>query len=291
MLYRYLSPVLCLAWCAAALPAVAAPAEPALVLKPSPGVNLRPLGDPAAARAAAPRAVVVPAVASVASTVHRGDLVRVLLVADHETALSSPTTARIKSLNATTGGAFGAGQVLVSFDCEEPVARHRMAQAELAGAQETLDARVRMQGLEQASEVEVALAASAVAKARGQVELHRAQISQCTIKAPWAGRVAKVHVRNYMSVTPGQPLLDLVKSGPLRLKLNLPSRLVSRVADGTLLDVAIDETGKTYQARVRAVNSRVDPVSQTVEIEASITRSHAELLPGMSGAAHLGSLR
>ncbi len=219
------------------------------------------------------------------------DAVRVLLIADRETTLSSPVTAKIKMLFVSIGVQFGAGQTLVSFDCEEPVARLNMANAELAGAVEAHEAKIRMQGLEQASDVEVALAASAAAKARGQVELQQAQVGQCTIKAPWAGRVAKVHVRTHMSVTPGQPMVDLVKSGPLRLKLNAPSRLVGKVKPGTVFEVVIDETGKTYQAHVLAVNSRVDPVSQTVEIEASIVRNYTELLPGMSGVASLSLLR
>jgi RND family efflux transporter MFP subunit len=216
--------------------------------------------------------------------------VRVLLVAGLETTLSSPATGRITELNASLGAGFAKGATLVAFDCDEPQARLKMAQAELAGAQETLEARVRMQGLEQASDVEVAVAAAAVNKARGQVDLQKAQIAQCTIKAPWPGRVAKLHVKNYMSVTPGQPLLDLVMSGPLRLRLNLPSRLVAHVSKGTLLNVTIDETGKTYEARVHAVNSRVDTVSQTVEVEAAVTKSYPELLPGMSGVADLSSL-
>lgn len=229
--------------------------------------------------------------ASAGQTPSSNDAVRVLLVADRETTLSSPVTAKIKMLYVSIGVQFGAGQTLVSFDCEEPVARLGMANAELAGAVETHEAKIRMQGLEQASDVEVALAASAAAKARGQVELQQAQVAQCTIKAPWAGRVAKVHVRTHMSVTPGQPMVDLVKSGPLRLKLNAPSRMVGKVKSGTVFDVVIDETGKTYQARVVAVNSRVDPVSQTVEIEAAIIRNFAELLPGMSGVASLSLLR
>jgi len=166
-----------------------------------------------------------------------------------------------------------------------------MAQAELAGAQETLDSRIRMQGLQQASDVEVALAAAAVTKAKGQIDLYQAQIAQCSIKAPWPGRVAKVHVRSFMTVTPGQPLVDIVKSGPLRLKLNMPSRLVGKVAKDTHLNVTIDETGKTYAARVVAVNSRVDAVSETVEVEAAIAQAHAELLPGMSGVAKFTDLR
>jgi RND family efflux transporter MFP subunit len=218
------------------------------------------------------------------------DQVRVMLIASSETTLSSATTARIKQLDVNMGGAFSHGQTLVVFECDEPEARLKMAKAELAGAQETLEARVRMQGLQQASDVEVALSASAVSKARGQIDLYQAQIAQCKISAPWSGRVAKVHVKNFMSVAAGQPLLDLVKSGPLRLKLNLPSRLVAKVAKQAQLDVMIDETGKTYQARVTAVNSRIDSVSQTVEVEATIAGSYPELLPGMSGVARLAVL-
>lgn len=217
------------------------------------------------------------------------DTVRVLLIADRETTLSSPVTARIKMLHVSIGMPFGAGQTLVSFDCEEPAARLGMAKAELAGAVEMHEAKIRMQGLEQASDVEVALAASATAKARAQVALQNAQVGQCSIKAPWAGRVAKVHVRTYMSVTPGLPMVDLVKSGPLRLKLNAPSRMISKIKAGTLFDVAIDETGKSYRARVLAVNSRVDPVSQTIEVESAIAKYYEELLPGMSGVALLKS--
>lgn len=215
------------------------------------------------------------------------DAVRVLLVADRETTLSSTVAAKIKKLDASIGTEFKTGQPLVSFDCDEPVARLNMAKAELAGAVETHEAKVRMQGLGQASDVEVALAASAADKAKAQLALQQAQVAQCTVAAPWPGRVAKVYVRSHMSVTPGQPLLDLVKSGPLRLKLNLPSRWFSQIRRGAIFDVSIDETSKLYQARVAHVNSRVDAVSQTIEVEAVMVRNYPELLPGMSGTVNL----
>ena len=56
------------------------------------------------------------------------------------------------------------------------------------------------------------LAASAVEKARAQTMLYQVQVKQCTVNAPWGGRVSKVHVRPHMGVTPGQPLVDLVRS-------------------------------------------------------------------------------
>ena len=226
-----------------------------------------------------------------AGSVSPNDMVRGLLIPDSETTLSSTVAAKIRNLNVSIGSTFKAGQVLVSFDCDEPAARLNMASAELAGAMETHEAKIRMQGLGQAGDVEVALAASAANKARAQVDLQKAQVAQCTVAAPWSGRVAKMHVRNHMSVTPGQPLLDLVKSGPLRLRLNLPSRSLEKIKNGALFDVTIEETGKAYQAKIARINSRVDAVSQTIEVEAVMLKSYPELLPGMSGTANFAIAR
>lgn len=211
--------------------------------------------------------------------------VRVLLVPDKETTISSSIAARIVAFNGTLGQSFKAGDTLVVFDCEEALARVEMSKAELSGAIEQHEAKVKMQGLEQASDVEVALAASASNKAKAQLNLNQAQVSQCKIFAPWAGRIAKTNVKNHMTVTPGQPLMELVNSGPLKLKLNMPSSMLARIKTGSKFNVSIDETGQTYAASVSAVNSRVDPVSQTVEIEAKMLKNYKELLAGMSGIA------
>ena len=232
----------------------------------------------------------VPAKVS-AGSVSQNDMVRGLLIPDSETTLSSTVAAKIRSLNVSIGSTFKAGQVLVRFDCDEPAARLNMGRAEPSGAMETHEAKIRMQGLGQAGDVEVALAASAANKARAQVDLQKAQVAQCTVAAPWSGRVAKMHVRNHMSVTPGQPLLDLVKSGPLRLRLNLPSRSLEHIKNGALFDVTIEETGKAYQAKIARINSRVDAVSQTIEVEAVMLKSYPELLPGMSGTANFALVR
>jgi membrane fusion protein, multidrug efflux system len=231
----------------------------------------------------APAAVKAVAVAAPTSIV--SNPVRVLLIPERETTIASTMAARIITFNGTLGQSFRAGDTLVAFDCEEAQARVEMSKAELSGAIEQHEAKVKMQGLEQASDVEVALAASASNKAKAQLNLNQAQVGQCKIYAPWAGRVAKANVKNHMTVTPGQPLMELVNSGPLKLKMNLPSSMLARTKVGTKFNITIDETAQTYPATVSALNSRVDPVSQTVEIEAKMLKSYKELLAGMSGVA------
>lgn len=219
------------------------------------------------------------------SAASKSEPVRVLVLPSGETTLASPVPGRISVLHVGLGLPFREGAVLVSLDCQEPQARVAMSKADLASATDQYEAKLRMQGLEQASDVEVSLAASAVAKAKAQVDLYNFQISQCTIRAPWSGNTAKLHVRSHMTVTAGQPLLDLVRSGVMYLKLNVPSNWISDLKMGQEFEVTIDETGKTYPAKVRRINSRIDPVSQTVELEATMLRTYRELLPGMSGFA------
>ena len=217
--------------------------------------------------------------------VAKTETIRVLLAPELETTLTAQMAGRITTLSGTLGSTVKKGATLVAFDCDEANARHRMAKAEEAAALESLNTKKAMLKLDAAGESEVALAAAAYDKAQAQVSLSRAQYRQCSIAAPFAGRIARLHVKPHQGVNPGNPLVDLVSDGPLKLRLNVPSTLLRTLRTGAAFEVHIDETGKTYPARVSAINARVDAVAQTVELEARIDGQPPELLPGMSGTA------
>lgn len=211
--------------------------------------------------------------------------VRVLVAPQLETSLASPMLGRILKLNVSLGSTFAKGKALVEFDCSEQLARVAMGVAEVAAARENHEAKLRLQGLQAAAEVEVAIAAATLDKARGQSALYRAQAAQCTVSAPFDGRVAKVHVKPHQSVNAGQPLVDIVQPTPPKLRLNVPSKWLAWLTNGRVFTVVIDETLRVYRARVTAINARVDAASQTIELEASVEKAGPELLPGMSGTA------
>ncbi|HVE52174.1 MAG TPA: efflux RND transporter periplasmic adaptor subunit, partial [Ramlibacter sp.] len=215
--------------------------------------------------------------------------VRVLLTPDTETVLLAQMVGRIVALNGSLGSPVRKGQLLVSFDCGEHQARLKMAQAELASARESHQAKVRLKGLDAAGDMEVALTQAAVAKAEGQIQMTDAQIQNCSVHAPFSGRVAKLHVKPFQGVNLAQPLVELVSEGAPRLRVNVPSRWLKSLRVGSPFEVAVDETGKVYRATVSAVNARVDAVAQTIEIEGRIQGRHPELLPGMSGTAQFSA--
>ena len=148
----------------------------------------------------------------------------------------------------------------------------------------------RLHELEAAGQSEVQLAAAASDKANAAIRLSRAQIAQCTVVAPFAGRIVRLHVKPFQGVNAGAPLLEMVSEGPLKVRLNAPSRILRTLREGAPFEVSIDETGKTYQAKVTAINARVDAVAQTVELEGSIAGKNPELLGGMTGVARFKDL-
>jgi membrane fusion protein (multidrug efflux system) len=219
------------------------------------------------------------------------DAIRVLLSPALETTLVAQVVGTITALNASLGAAVKKGKTLVAFDCSEAAARLRMAQAEQASAEETWKAKTQLRQLDAAGDMEVAMATAAVDRAKAAISLSRAQLGQCTVSAPFSGRIVKVHVKPHQGVNVGAPLLEMISDGPLKLRLNVSSKLLRELRVGTLFEVDIDETGKTYAAAVTAINARVDAVAQSIELEARIKGNPPELLAGMSGIARLKSTR
>lgn len=211
--------------------------------------------------------------------------IRVLLSPELETILASQVLGRISSVQASLGERIAKGKTLITLDCSEANARLRMANAEYAAAKDSLEVKEKLRQLEAAGDAEVALARNEAERTKASIALIQVQAGQCVIQAPFAGRVAKLHVKPYQGISAGAPLLELISDGPLKLRLNVPSRWLRTLKNGTTFDVVIDETRMTYPATVTAINARVDAVAQTVELEARISGQHPELLAGMSGIA------
>ncbi len=211
--------------------------------------------------------------------------VSVLVVAGDETTLSSQMAGKIKKIYFGLGDAVGAGALLIEFDCAEQDAQLQTAEAEYRGARETHLTKLRLQALGAAGELEVTVAASGADKTKGQVIFRESQIAYCKLTAPFAGRIAKTRVKVAESVPAGQSLLDIVNSGALKAQLFVPATWSYWLRPGVKFQVKTSSDGKSYNARVSKLNSRVEGISQSLEIEGRFEGATPGLLPGMVGTA------
>ena len=203
------------------------------------------------------------------------------------TTLAAELGAKVKRITVKEGERIKAGQRLVTLDCSIQAAQRARASAELAAAKRTYAANARLNELNAVGKVELDTSIAERDKARADLALIQATLSKCHIDAPYDGRVVEQKVRAEQYVQPGTPLLDILDDSELELDFIVPSRWLAWLKPGHSFRVFIDETQKSYPARIQRLGARVDPVSQSIKASAVIDGSFPELIAGMSGRIEL----
>ncbi len=215
----------------------------------------------------------------------RDGRIRTQFMPRNEVVISSELSAKIASLPLREGDAFRAGQKLVGFDCTLFQAQLAKAQATRDAARENLGTTRRLAELNSIGTLEVQQSEARAKETEAEVNYMQATVSRCSITAPFTGRIAKRMVASHQYVTPGTPLLGLIDSSELELQLIVPSRWLAWLKPGARFSVQVDELGRSVEARVSRIGARIDPVSQSVGLSATVDGNAAGLLPGMSGWA------
>lgn len=244
-------------------------------------------GPVRSAPGAPPAAVGVPAPTVAHELLFRADDrdISVLVVPGDETTLSSQMAGKVKKIAFGLGENIPAGAVVLEFDCSEQIAQLGAAEAELRGARDTHLSKLRLQALGAAGELEVTVAASAADRLKSQLDWRQSQLGYCSVTAPFSGRLAKMRVKPAESVALGQPLVEMVNSSSLKAQLYVPASWLQWMRPGARFVVKVNDEGRSYRARVAKFNSRVEGVSQTLEIEGRFEGPTVGLLPGMVGTA------
>lgn len=209
--------------------------------------------------------------------------IRAQLAPRRYTTLAAEIGAKVQRLPVTEGSAFRQGQLLVQFDCSLQQAQLNRAQAGQDVMEKTWKANQRLEELNSVGRVELDTSQGEFHKARAEVAANRSLLGKCQIAAPYAGRIAEQKIREQQYAQPGQALLDIIDDSVLELEFLVPSRWLGWLRQGTAFQVRIDETGKSYPAKVQRLAARVDPVSQSVKVNAAIDGRFADLIAGMSG--------
>ncbi len=211
--------------------------------------------------------------------------IRALLVARRESLLSSQIAGRINKITVEHGARFKKGQVLVKFDCVIARAELTKALAEHNAANKTHESNLQLRQHRAVGNLEVDISAARLQKSKADITRSRALVRMCEIYAPFSGRVVKIHVNPFETVTQGQPVIEILDDTRFNMQLNVPSDWLRWLKTGNQFTVTIDETGGQYPATITALGARIDPVSQTLEVEAEIDGSYKDLVAGMSGVA------
>lgn len=200
-----------------------------------------------------------------------------------EATLASRISGLIMQTPLREGESFKRGEVLVRFDCDKYHLEAKAAKAAMEIQQRNLEASEELDRFNAIGKADLGVAYAQVDKARAEHDAINSQLKDCEIRAPFAGRVIELLVRQHETVPVNQPLMRVSDSSLLEIDMIVPSSWLSWIKPKSSLVFNVDETRESLEATIHRVGASVDPVSKTVRVVARFKKPSARLLPGMSG--------
>jgi len=199
--------------------------------------------------------------------------------------LRSDLSALVTSAKFSEGRSFKKGDVLVSFDCKRHQAELNSAKAAARGASLERKNKTTLYNKGAAGRNEVLLAKASAEKAQHDVTALRERMKNCSITAPFDGRIVALNVRR-MEMPPGdKPLMIIIDDSALELELVVPSKWLSWLSRDEEFRFRVEETGAEHNATIERIGAEVDTVSQTIKVYGKLLGDMKNTLSGMSGVA------
>jgi membrane fusion protein (multidrug efflux system) len=187
--------------------------------------------------------------------------------------LRNEVAGTVRQVNLRPGAIAEAGTVLVALDVSVEQADLKAQEAQLALARSTLARLERLRELNATSEIEVDKARAERDVAAAQIARTQAVIERKTIRVPFRSRIgiADVHPGQYLNEGSEITTLQSVDDA-LHVDFAVPQAVAAALQAGDRIAVSpgAEASSAALEARVVAVDARVDPATRNSTVRARI---------------------
>jgi RND family efflux transporter MFP subunit len=163
---------------------------------------------------------------------------------------------------------------------EERKARFELAESQLERVQKLFDRSIASQ-----SELDQAIANKQVAESA--MKIAKTNLDNSELRAPFAGTVAKVFVKNFENIQAKQNILRLETRDLMDVVIQIPEKLIARIDKDVQYQPEVVFDGypdKSYQLTIKEFDTQADPTTLTYKVVFSLpVPEDFNLLAGMTG--------
>jgi RND family efflux transporter MFP subunit len=122
---------------------------------------------------------------------------------------------------------------------------------------------------------------------RSELEIARQQLADTTIVSPIDGAVSERQAAVGQYLPAGAPVVTLVRTDPLRLRLAVPEREARLVRAGQTVDLTVEGDPDKYHGKVARLSPAIAENNRTLMIEAEVPNGRGALRPGSFAKADI----
>lgn len=122
---------------------------------------------------------------------------------------------------------------------------------------------------------------------RSELAIARQQLADTAIISPIDGAATERQAGVGQYLPAGAPVVTLVRTDPLRLRLAVPEREAGLIRAGQTVTLTVEGDAAIYQGRVARLSPAITENSRTLMIEAEVSNSQGLLRPGSFAKANI----
>ena len=201
---------------------------------------------------------------------------------ENGTALSFSTGGTLMQLNVKVGQRVAKGQLIATIDPTSVRNAYDMAHTTRLQAE---DAYARMKQLHDKGslpEIKWVETQSQLQQAVASENIAKKSLADCRLYAPVSGVVSEKNAEVGQNVAPGMPIVKIVTTQVLNVRIAVPETEVSAVAMHQAAVVSVPALGdRLFHGQVIEKGVIADPVSRSYDVKIRIAGNTESLLPGM----------
>lgn len=210
------------------------------------------------------------------------------LTSNESVVVSAEIAGRVVDIAFSEGQRAKAGQVLVRLDRSILEAQRDRAEASLTLSRANRDRAEVLLREEAISQREWDEASAQWRLDEASLRLAQAQLDKTVLRAPFDGALGLRHVSVGEYVQPGQPIVTLDDTDPIKLDFRVPEVFSARLQAGQGVQVQVDAApGRTFSGKVYAIDPKVDPTGRSLQVRARVPNAEGSLRPGMFAQVRL----
>lgn len=202
------------------------------------------------------------------------------VMANEEVSLRPEVSGKLVAIYFKEGSTVHKGQLLAKINDADLQAQLRklQLQSRLSKDREArLKSLLEIQGV---SQEEYDASANAFQSTGADMDYVRAQIAKTEIRAPFSGKIGLKNVSQGSFVSSTDVIATIQQTDVLKIDFTVPERYTSVIAVGDQINFSVENQAGEYQAKVFAIEPRIDQETRNVMIRAVYRNDKSSIFPG-----------
>ncbi|MBP5673775.1 MAG: efflux RND transporter periplasmic adaptor subunit [Victivallales bacterium] len=212
-----------------------------------------------------------------------GQEIKTVLFPFRETVVSARLESVLKPYKFRMGQPFKEGDILAELDDSRYVIDLERTTAQFQYAKNVFDEKKELRERKFTSDAELRKADYDFQLAKIALSEAKLNVSFCSIKAPFSGKIVEIMTHDFETTRPGQILCRIIDDNRLLAIMNVPLTDTALTTIGTTVKIQLDQKDLTANGTVYEVSPQADHRTGTVRIRVLIDNPQGLFSAGMTG--------